>query len=74
MRLLVDEELFIGLLADSLRGGLLVMGEIKVVESRLLKTRITLSCCFCRKDFRNVGEEDFCRSLADLISNANAES
>ena len=49
MRLLVDEELFIGLLADLLWGGLLMMGEIKVGESRLLKTRITLSCCFCRR-------------------------
>ena len=25
------------------------------------------------KDFRNVGEEDFCRSPANLISNANAK-
>ena len=47
MRLLVDEELFIELLADSLWRGLLMIGEIKVGESRLQKTRITLSCCSC---------------------------
>ena len=33
--LYVDEELFIELLADSLWRGLLMMGEIKVDESRL---------------------------------------
>ena len=49
MRLLVDEELFIELLADSLWGGLLMMGKIIVGESRLLKTRITLSGCFWRR-------------------------
>ena len=47
--LLVDEKLFTELLADSLWRGLLMMWEIKVDESRLQKTRITLSWCFCRR-------------------------